>query len=192
MSYSLPIHLLRQYCFCPRIPYFQELLKLNPPRPQWVKQGEALHNKQAQVFKHRTLKRFGLENAEQRFEVFVQSESLQLHGIVDSLLISESHCYPIEIKLSGNKPTKGQIIQLAAYAIVVRQQFELVCDKGFVLLGEKGKTYPVEVDSDMEKQVLKIRDRIFNDLEKSYTPDSSATPAQCTQCEYLNYCNDRN
>jgi hypothetical protein len=22
-------------------------------------------------------------------------------------------------------------------------------------------------------------------------PDSPATPAQCTQCEYLNHCNDR-
>jgi CRISPR-associated exonuclease Cas4 len=53
MSYSLPISLIRQYCFCPRIPYFQELLKLNPKRPQWVKQGEKLHQQQQKVFKHR-------------------------------------------------------------------------------------------------------------------------------------------
>lgn len=191
MSYSLPISLLRQHCFCPRIPYFQELLKLNPSRPEWVKQGQALHAKQPQVFKHRALKRFGLEDAEQRFEVFVESESLQLHGIVDCLLIGKSHIYPVEIKLAGSKPTKGQIVQLTAYAIVVRRQFDLICDQGFILLGEKGKTYPVTIDAPAEKKVVEIRDKIFNDLEKSCLPDSPATPAQCTQCEYLNHCNDR-
>lgn len=192
MSYSIPISLLRQYCFCPRIPYFQELLKLNPPRPEWVKQGEILHQKQATIFKHRTLKRFSLESAQQQFEVFVQSDYFHLHGIIDSTLTTDSHLYPIEIKLSGNKPTKGQIMQLTAYAMVAKQQFDLVCNKGFILFGQKGKTFPINIDYSMEKKVMKISQNILNDLEKSCLPDSSATATQCTQCEYLNHCNDRN
>jgi CRISPR-associated exonuclease Cas4 len=93
MSYSLPISLIRQYCFCPRIPYFQELLKLNPKRPQWVKQGEELHQKQQKVFKHRTLKRFNLEHAIQTFDEFVTSDSFALHGVVDSFLNDEENIY---------------------------------------------------------------------------------------------------
>lgn len=192
MCYSLPVSLLRQHCFCPRIPYFQELLKLKLSAPQWVKQGEALHRKQPSVFKHRMLKRFGLERAEQHFEVFVQSDSLRLHGIVDCVLMDAAAVYPVEIKLSGHKPTKGQIAQLIAYAMVAREQFKLVCNNGFILLGAKGKAYPIIVDAVAERKVLEIRDEIFMNLEKSYLPDSSATFAQCTQCEYLNHCNDRN
>ena len=192
MSYSLPINLIRQYCFCPRIPYFQELLKLDPPRPLWVKQGEDFHLKQEKVFKYRTLKRFHLEQAKQEFNVFVSADNLQLHGVIDSVLLSADAIYPIEFKLNGYKPNKGQILQLTAYAMVATQKYDLPCDKGFILYTNKGKTNPIVFKSKDKEQVIFIRDRILDNLEKSYLPDSPATPAQCTQCEYLNHCNDRN
>ncbi len=191
MSFSLPISLLRQYCFCPRIPYFQELLKLNPPKPVWVKQGEDLHENQERTFKHRTLKRFDLVQAKQEFNVFVSASDLQLHGTVDSLLISDEEIYPIEFKLSGYKPTKGQVLQLTAYAMVAEYQYNLSCRQGFILFESRGKTYPIVFTPKDKEQVIVVRDHILSDLEKSYLPNSPATPAQCTQCEYLNHCNDR-
>lgn len=192
MSYSLPISLIRQYCFCPRIPYFQELLNLNPTRPQWVKQGEGLHNKQKKVFQHRTLKRFNLETAEQKFNVFVSSDTFNLHGIVDSVLKSQNQIYPIEFKLSGNKPMKGQILQLTAYGMLLSEQYKLPCKQGFILYESKGKTIPITFTVELHKQVMNTRDKILANLKNAILPDSSATPAQCTQCEYLNHCNDRN
>lgn len=192
MSYSLPISLLRQYCFCPRIPYFQELLKLNPPRPEWVKQGEDLHQQQEKIFKHRTLKRFDLEKAKQKFNLFVSSDNFSLHGLVDSVLINTEQIYPIEFKLGGKKPTKGQILQLTAYGMLLVEKYRLPCEKGFILYENKGKTHTIQFTSERQNQVINTRDKILNDLEKSYLPDSPATPAQCTQCEYLNHCNDRN
>ena len=192
MSYSLPISLIRQYCFCPRIVYFQELLKLNPPRPQWVKQGEKLHKNQQKVFKHRTLKRFGLENALQEFDVFVSSDTLNLHGIVDSILLNTTNVYPLEFKLPGLRPMQGQILQLVAYGILLAEKYNLLCEKGFILYEAKGKTQVIKFNKKQAQQVKNIRNKIFNDLEKSYLPDSPATKFQCTQCEYLNHCNDRN
>lgn len=192
MSYSLPINLIRQYCFCPRIPYFQELLKLNTSKPEWVKQGEELHVRQEKLFKHRTLKRFNLVQAEQKFNVFVSASDLQLHGMIDSLLFGDEEIYPIEFKLSGYKPTKGQILQLTAYAMVAEHQYKLTCKKGFILFENKGTTHSIDFKPDDKERVVMIRDTILENLEKSYFPDSPATPAQCTQCEYLNHCNDRN
>ena len=191
MFYSLPIHLLRQHCFCERIPNFQELLKLKPPRPQWVKQGEQLHQKQQKVFQNRTLKRFGLEKAEQEFEVTVTSQYLQLHGIVDSILITEEQVYPIEFKLAGKKPTKGQLLQLTAYGMLLEKEYKRPCKTGFILYEEKGKTYTVNFTEDDKNQVLKVRDKIIKGLGTALMPNSSASASQCTQCEYLNYCNDR-
>jgi len=191
MSYSLPIHLLRQYRFCERIPNFQELLKLNPTRPLWVNQGQQLHAKQKQVFKHRTLKRFGLETAQQEFDVAVSDDTLQLHGIVDSVLITDDAIYPIEFKLAGTKPTKGQRLQLIAYGMLLEKTYQLPCHQGFILFEQKGKTYPVQMSENNKQNVKITRDKIIKNLEKGLMPNSSATASQCSQCEYLNYCNDR-
>lgn len=191
MLYSIPIHLLRQYSFCERIPNFQELLKLNPPRPQWVKQGEELHKKQQKVFKNRTLKRFGLEAAKQDFNITVDSSSLQLHGIVDSVLITDEQIYPIEFKLAGKKPTKGQLLQLTAYGMLLEKTYKLPCKTGFILYEERGKTHTVNFTEKSKQQVKNVRNKIIKGLENALMPHSSATASQCTQCEYLNYCNDR-
>lgn len=191
MSYSVPVHLIRQYCFCERIPNYQEVLRLNPARPQWVKQGEKFHQSQNHLFKHRTLKRFDLENAQQEFEVRVSDSKLQLHGLVDSILITKSQIYPIDFKLSGTKPTKGQLLQLTAYAMLLEKEYNLPCKRGFILYEQKGKTQPITFTEVNKQRVLKIRDKIIEGLSAGLMPFSSATPAQCTQCEYLNYCNDR-
>ena len=191
MSYSLPVNLLTQFHFCPRIPYFQELLKMKPFYPQWVKQGRSFHEAQEKVFQHRTLKRFGLQKAEQKFNIEVQSQKLHLHGILDSLLVTKKAIFPVEFKLSERKPSKGQIIQLTAYAMLIEESMQLPCQKGFLLIGKKGKCYPIEFTDFYKNKVLETKNKILDSFEKSYLPDSSASLSQCYQCEYLNYCNDR-
>lgn len=67
----------------------------------------------------------------------------------------------------------------------------LLCKTGFILYENKGKTHSIEFTKERQKQVIEIKEKILDDLEKSYLPESPATPVQCTQCEYLNHCNDR-
>ncbi len=191
MSFSLPVNLIRQHLFCPRIPYFQELLQLRTKKPIWVGQGEGLHRNQERKFKYRTLERFHLENAEQQFNIKIGSTELALHGVLDSLLLSGTNVYPIEFKLAGRKPTIGHILQLTAYAMLAEYQFERPSTKGFVLYGEQGKTHPVVINDDRKKQVEFVRDAVRKNLEGGVLPDSSATSIQCGQCEFLNFCNDR-
>lgn len=191
MSFSLPIHLLRQHLFCPRIPWFQELLNYKPPQPQWVRQGLDFHQRQASVFRHRTLQRFGLQQASKRFQVAVQSAHWKMHGIVDCVLESESAVYAVEIKLAGRKPGSGHILQVAAYGLLLSETLAKPCPRGFVVIEEKGKTWPVELTEARIAEVISIREAISSNLERARMPDSGATNAQCSQCEYLNYCNDR-
>ncbi len=191
MSFSLPVHLLRQHLFCPRVPWFQELLNYKPPQPQWVRQGLDFHQRQASVFRHRTLKRFGLEQASKRFHVPVQSDKWKMHGIVDCVLETETAVYAVEIKLAGRKPGKGHILQVAAYGLLLPETLGKPCQRAFVVIEEKGKTWPVEMTRQRIAEIVRIRDEISKNLERARMPDSAATNAQCTQCEYLNYCNDR-
>ena len=190
-NFSIPIHLLRQYCFCPRIPYFQLLLELNPERPVWVRQGLDLHARQQQVFRNRTLKRFKVEQAEVQFNQALSSEQLAMHGVVDAVLITPTHVYPLEFKLGQHKPVRGQILQLVAYAMLLAEKYQLQCEQGFILTGEQGKTHQIKFSAALFQQVKTVCGQIQQQLKQAYLPSSAATVQQCAQCEYLNYCNDR-
>lgn len=191
MSYSLPVHLLRQYCFCPRIPWYQEVLGLRPIRPLWVQQGENFDTRQPRLFRQRTLLRFGLQTAHREFGVSVASEQLHMHGRVDCVLKTETELFPVEIKLAGRKPDRGHILQLAAYGMLLAATYRKPVRRGFILMGKRGKSWAIEINQQLRREVCRVRDSILLVLEEARMPDSSASIAQCGQCEYLNWCNDR-
>ena len=191
MSFSLPVHLLRQHLFCPRVPWFQELLNFRPPQNQWVRQGVEFHDRQKEVFRHRTLKRFGLQAARRYFHYPVRSERWCLHGVVDCVLETEDEAFAVEIKLAGRAPSRGSILQVAAYGMLLPEAMGKPCRRAFVVLQRQGKTWPVVIDTKRIEAVLRIRDEIIANLQAALFPDSPASDAQCCQCEYLNYCNDR-
>ena len=80
-TYKLPIHLIRQYLFCPRVVYFLEVLNIPKVSPVWVKEGENHHKKQAELFKRRTLTRFHLEDALFKSNINLSHEDFNFYGI---------------------------------------------------------------------------------------------------------------
>lgn len=189
--YKLPIHLIRQYLFCPRVVYFLEVLNIPKATPIWVKEGESHHKKQAELFKRRTLMRFGLEEAEFKSNVSLSCEEFKFYGICDGLIISQKNIYPVEIKLHGSKPTKAQRMQLIAYGILAEKRFGKVFDLGFILYEKNGKTIPININDIDKSEVVNIVDEIIEMIQFGRLPHSSADDEKCTQCEFENYCNDR-
>lgn len=166
-------------------------MQLYPKRPIWTEQGTEYHNKQKRLFKDRTLKRFGLTDAEMFFNVNVQSESLGIHGIVDCYLHADNKIYPVEFKLYGIKPTKAQIYQTVAYGLILSQQNLKEFNLAFVLFEQRGKTHKIEVSRELKEKVKNKVNEINLMLSMAQLPDSPASQSQCSQCEFLNYCNDR-
>ncbi len=189
-TYSLPIHLMRQYLFCPRVVYFTELLNIPKVMPMWVDEGSIHHDKQVGLIHRRTLQKFHLSLAKKYFNFHVKSEILHIHGQVDGLLESKDAIYPIEIKLRG-KPTLSHQMQLGGYGLVLSEQFGKKFEKGFLVYGDNGKTYTIFYDDEKKDKIKKLIDTIRNMIESQKMPSSSATEHQCSQCEFLNYCNDR-
>lgn len=79
-SFSVPVSLLRQYAFCPRIPFFYLIRNLHPPFRSWVKQGLGFHEKTQMLAKRRNLSRFGL-TGEFTLEADVALKSETLHFV---------------------------------------------------------------------------------------------------------------
>ena len=190
-TYKLPIHLIRQYLFCPRVVYFLEVLAIPKTSPSWVKEGEAHHKKQAELFKRRTLTRFNLENAEFKSNVNLSNDKIKFYGICDGLIISDTNIYPVEIKFHGTKPTKAQKMQLIAYGILAEKKFGKIFDLGFVLYEKNGKTIPIKVTDSDKNEVIQKVDEVIEMIKIGKLPYSDADEEKCTQCEFENYCNDR-
>jgi len=60
-TYKIPVYLIRQYLFCPRVVYFLELLNIPKQTPIWVKEGEEFHKSISKLLKRRTLSKFGVK-----------------------------------------------------------------------------------------------------------------------------------
>lgn len=191
--YNIPVSMLRQYCFCPRIPYFYLVRNLKPFEQPWVKQGTKEHIRQQLLMRRRNFSRFNI-NCEGMLKVDVElySEHLNLHGICDAVIETAEEVAILEFKNSPNyKISMGTKVQIAAYAMLYEEQFNKSISKGFVLYGIKGKTFEINIDSELRQKTLNIRDSVFDIIEKCYIPDSSANESKCSQCEFFNFCADR-
>ncbi len=188
-DYNLPINLLRQWCFCPRVVYYRELLGMKALEPLWSKQGGAYHQRETILFKRRNLSRFHLKEGIKHHNINLKNKTLRLHGISDLIIETPDRVFAVEYKL-GKKVNSGHIMQLLAYALLAEKHFSKQASHGFILTGD-GKLKVVEIDNEKREKLKLIVDKIFKMLFDNHKPPSDATAHQCGQCEYLNYCNDR-
>ena len=99
--------------------------------------------------------------------------------------------YKIVGKLHGQKPTKAQKMQLIAYGVLAEKIYKKDFNLGFISFEKNAKTVPINVNNDMKQEVQKIVNEIINLIKSEKLPYSNAEDEKCTQCEFLNYCNDR-
>lgn len=194
MSYSrydIPISLIRQHIFCPRIPYFILLEFGRPQEPLWVRQGRELHEVSEKLFFRRSLVKFGLEMATKSFHVRVKSQKYGCFGEIDMILQTKDFVYPVEFKTQGSRPAQGHILQLVAYGMCLEEQLKKSFETGFLVYRENNKMYRIEVNREHRKKVIDVLETIRKNIEKGVHPPTSATPNKCIQCEWINFCNDR-
>lgn len=192
-QFNLPVSMLRQYCFCPRIPYFYIARNITPVEKEWMSQGIEEHKRQEMLSKRRNLSRFGISTIGKiSFNVELYSDQLSLHGICDAILSADSELSIIEFKNSDyDKFTIGTAVQLCAYAMLCEEKYGEIIKQCFVLYGSKGKTRKVNIDASIRSKTLEIRDHIIKKLKKADIPPSSAEENKCGQCEFFNFCADR-
>lgn len=189
-QYSLPISSLRQMAFCPRIPYFTQILGLIVKYPIWTSQGIEFHKSMETLVRRRDLARYQLNNAKQVFSANVSSSKLKLHGTADLILITDADVFPVEFKRNMSL-TKGTIAQLIAYGLAAEDTYKKSFNIGFVFGSGHNKVKVIERNKDN----LAVFERYYGDLthmmDSGIFPDSPASVNQCTQCEFLKHCNDR-
>lgn len=194
IHYSIPISMLRQFCFCPRIVYFYLVRQIVPFENDWVRQGINEHQRQSMLNKRRNLSRYGIKS--DNWQVFqnveLSSERENLHGICDTVIRTPDEVIIVEFKNSEVLYNiAGAKLQACAYSLCYEETFRIEIKRGFILYGCKGKCYEITFDDALRSKTKTVRDDIIKIIQKGTMPDSSAEQSKCSQCEFFNFCSDR-
>jgi CRISPR-associated exonuclease Cas4 len=170
--------------------YYIELTDLPALYPTWVRQGEQFHEREARLWQRRNLTRFNITGGKIHLNVSAHSDMYGIHGIADMAVETDDSIIPVEFKLASSKQKKGGILQLAAYGILLGETLEKKCAYGFLAEGER-ILHKIDFTPLLKEEVFNKIYEIRKMINKGVKPDSSANMQQCSNCEYLNHCNDR-
>ena len=83
----IPINLIRQYKFCPRIVYYNLLTNIKPIYPRQVNLGSDYHELQEEMLKSRKFKKFHIDFEEIISDKYFENENFNICGKVDLAFI---------------------------------------------------------------------------------------------------------
>jgi CRISPR-associated exonuclease Cas4 len=188
----IPINLIRQYHFCPRIVYFNLLTNIKPIYPRHVSLGEDYHKIQEKLSRYRRFKKLHIDFKEIIIDKYFEDKELEIVGKIDTALITQDEIIPIEFKQkSGKKPTFGHILQLYGYGYLLSKAYSLEFKQAFIFYDQNLKLHHINITQKTKDQFFKTLQNIKDILEDEIFPNSNANEAKCSQCEYINFCDDR-
>lgn len=181
---------IRQFVFCPRILYFYTFCDIKPVYPEYVNSGSQYHNKQNELFKNRKFIKFKLPIIKAHSNLYLQDSSMQ--GVADLVLECQNEIIVAEFK-NQTKPilNKGTKMQLIAYSKLASKHFNKPFFKIMLICSNNLKFKIFNVKSDDLAQFNSTIDKINKMLNQEPFPQSCASIAACMQCEFKNYCDDR-
>jgi len=185
----IDINLIRQYIFCPRIVYFHLFSNIKPAFPRHVKFGIQYHDKQNKLLTHRKFKKLKIDYLKIISDCYMYDENLDIKGIVDIGFISKDEVVACEYKYI-KKPELSHYLQVTGYALLMEKEFNLPAKRGFVIYGKNLKFQPINIQKH-KKTFFNVLDKIKFIEKNEIFPDSSASDNKCSQCEYINFCDDR-
>jgi len=181
---------VKQYRYCPRIVFYRHVFPLCQPVTPKMRSGKAAHGRIEKLEKRRSLREFGFERAERRFRVRLESERVGLSGIVDLVLVTEDALYPVEVKETTGGLRLNHKYQLAAYALLLEEEFGQPAPAGFLLPAGSGPVERVELDEEAKVFVQRTIRQIRRMVDREEMPDPTPRRSRCRDCEYLRFCND--
>jgi len=188
----IPINLIRQYHFCPRIVYFNLLTNIKPIYPRHVSLGEDYHKIQEKLSRYRRFKKLHIDFKEIIIDKYFEDKNLEIVGKVDIVLITKNEVIPIEFKQkSSKKPTLGHILQLYGYGYLLSKAYGLEFREAFIFYEQNIKLHHINITPKIKDKFFKTLSSIKKILEDAVFPNCSADENKCSQCEYINFCDDR-
>lgn len=191
---------LKQMGYCPRLVYYAYCLPgLSVARPPLVALG-AERGEATEALEHRrSLRAYGLRQGVRHFQVWLESDALNLCGLLDLLIETHDELIPVDFKDSPERspgqrvpPTvyRGWAVQLAAYALLVEHTWARPVRRGFIYYIPTRRARQVEITPALRDEVHALLDQMRAIVEREHLPPPTPYRARCRDCEYRRFCND--
>lgn len=182
---------IRQHVYCPRIPYFRLGTRLPRPTTYKMAEGQIEHVRAESLEDRRSLRAYGLTEGERIFGLTIFSERLGLTGKLDMLIRTQYELIPVEFKNSEADVGLNHKYQLAAYALLVEDEFRAPVRRTFVYFTLRKRAREVLITTGARRYVHRILQEIRANAAGEQMPQGTRVLGRCRECEFLNFCNDR-
>jgi len=189
----IPVSLIKQYHFCPRIVYFTEVLGFRERRTESMESGYEEHERLAELdLRRKTL--FGRRKTrvlERWTRLHVASRRLGLTGTIDLVVLTEEGLAVVEYKRSSppRRPPPGHIYQAAAYAMLAEEHFGKPVRRFYIYYddGRSSRAFELTLTRSIRDHVLWTVRKIRAIIEDEELP-RPADKRKCAGCGYYRMC----
>ena len=189
----LPVSLIKQYYFCPRIIYFTEVLGVRERITEDMISGREEHDRLASLdLRRKTLLGRRKEKVIRHWvRLEVASERLGLTGVIDLVVLTEGGLAVVEYKRSRppRRPPMGHICQAVAYAMLVEEHFKKPVRRFYIRYddGNSARTFEFTLTKELRDHVMWAVERIRSIIRGEWLPRPERKE-KCVNCGYYRIC----
>ncbi|NLF78622.1 MAG: CRISPR-associated protein Cas4 [Chloroflexi bacterium] len=180
---------LKQYTYCPRIFYYHACLPDIRPTTYKMHAGIEAHQGEPKRAARRSLVSFGAVGGERIFDVSLISTQLSLTGQIDEVIETESELIPVDYKLARQVGEHFKV-QLAAYALLLEENYNRPVRRGFLYLMPLRKAVEVSITASLRRKVHDQLHAMHTVAANEQMPPATAWQQRCADCEFRRFCND--
>ena len=200
---------IKQMSYCARIVYYGYCLPgLRVARTHKMALGTEA-NDDVELLEHRrSLRAYGLQQGVRHYDVWLESEALDLRGRLDMLIESADELIPVDYKDStsgfeettdakaGKPPRPSKMVQhnwalqLAAYALLAEAVHGRSIRRGFIYFIPARRAREVVFGEEIRHEVMQLLDEMGRMVTDERQPGPTPFRARCEACEFRRFCND--
>lgn len=186
----LRVHDLKQFEYCPRIVFYNTVMPVDRKSTLKMQRGKEVEFTLDALEKRRTLKRYQLSSGERHFHVSLHSPALGLSGKLDLLIVSSAGFFPVDFKFSRGRPRHNHVIQLAGYALLLEDRYNVPVRTGFIYMTPIQEVVRVNLTPGLKEITLNRLEEIRQMIREGILPPPTPVRNRCQDCEFRNYCGD--
>ncbi len=184
---------LKQYEYCPRVVYYEYCLPGIRPLTYKMEAGIAAQDRAEALEERRSLRAYGLNEGVRHFNVTVTSPTLGFTGQIDMVIDIEGsgrRLLPVDFKLSRREPGRHFKLQLAAYALLLEEQWGARVDQGALYLIPLRRAELIAMTTRLRNDARRHLSEIRQMVQSQRMPAPTAQRGRCVNCEFRRFCND--
>ena len=181
---------LKQWFYCPRVVFYHRFTPSAGVPTAKMKIALKAQSQIEPLEARRSLKPYGLDDAERIFNPWLSSDAVGLQGRPDLILEAPNRIAVVDFKLTGGDVTENLAAQLTAYSLIAEHVYQKPAPVGFIYRIPDSAVLPVDITPQRRASIHAASAAILAMMEAESLPEPTPFRKRCEDCEYANFCAD--